>query len=279
MTAASGLVHNSRQSARGAALLRVGENMQYEIRSMSFGEILDTGFRITRNHFVPLVGLAALVHVPAAVINGVLGQSVQRGSMAALVLSGTFSLVLFGLLNPFVQVAITRIIGGFYQGEAPSIGEGFREAFRILFPLLGTSLLGGLLTIGGMILLVIPGLWVMFGLVILSPVMVLEHRFGRAGIRRSLDLMKGERLRAFGILLLVSLIVVVLGSAFGLASMVLPYAGSVAAGLAQAVGTAFGAAVLVVLYFEIRCRKEGFEIEHLARLVQQGTGPARTALS
>ena len=33
--------------------------MGYEIRQMSFAEVLDTGFRLLRNHFGLLVGLAA----------------------------------------------------------------------------------------------------------------------------------------------------------------------------------------------------------------------------
>ena len=36
---------------------------------------------------------------------------------------------------------------------------------------------------------------------------------------------------------------------------------------------------MVVLYFEIRCRKEAFEIEHLARLVQASSGAPPPALS
>jgi hypothetical protein len=253
--------------------------MQYEIRSMSFGEILDTGFRITRNHFVPLVGLAALVNVPAQVVTGFIGEEARAGSFAAMGLGLLLSLLLFGIVSPFVQVAITHMIGRYYQGEEAGVGEGLREAVRIVVPLVGTSLLGSLLTLGGLILLVIPGIWVMFGLVVLSPVMVLEHRFGGDGIKRSFELMKGQRMRAFGILVLVGLVVAILGWAFNLIHFILPYTGEVASGLAAAVGSAFAAAVLVVLYFEIRCRKEGFEIEHLARLVQAGSGPSRTALS
>jgi hypothetical protein len=43
-------------------------------------------------------------------------------------------------------------------------------------------------------------------------------------------------------------------------------------GLAQAMGNAFTSAVAVVLYFDIRCRQEAFDLEHLARLVAAGAG-------
>ena len=46
-----------------------------------------------------------------------------------------------------------------------------------------------------------------------------------------------------------------------------PMVGPVFSGLASAVGTAYVSAVIVVLYFDVRCRKEAFDLEHLAQLV------------
>ena len=62
----------------------------------------------------------------------------------------------------------------------------------------------------------------------------------------------------------------------GLSVGVVPILGPVAAGLASAVTGAFLGVVSVVFYFEIRCRKEAFEIEHLAQLVE-GAGAAAAA--
>jgi hypothetical protein len=50
----------------------------------------------------------------------------------------------------------------------------------------------------------------------------------------------------------------------------------VATGIAASLASSFAAAVFVVLYFEIRCRKESFEIEQLSRLVQEGTDTRST---
>ena len=56
--------------------------------------------------------------------------------------------------------------------------------------------------------------------------------------------------------------------AFELALGSLTWLGGLASGLASAVTGAFASVALVVLYFDIRCRKEAFDIQHLARLVQ-----------
>jgi hypothetical protein len=241
---------------------------------MSFGEVLDTGLRIIRNHFVLLVAISAAVNVPLALFQTFLPQQMAGAPGSATAIPLLFGLASILVVSPFVQVAITFVIGELYQGRQTTLARAFREALRILLPLLGTSLLAGLLTLAGVLLLVIPGVWAMLGLALLSPVMILERRFGTGAIRRSLDLMKGNRLRALGIFLLTAIVGGVLAFTFGLVGAVLPLAGAIASGLATSVASAFGIAIVVVLYFDIRCRKEAFEIEHLARIVQASAASA-----
>jgi len=247
--------------------------MQYQIRPMSLGEILDTGFSIVRNHFVQIVGISALVYVPIALMQGLLeGAKQGEPPTAAMGVGFVVGFLAFVILSPIVTVAITYLIGELYQGRSTTIGEAFRQAVAILLPVIGTGLLSGFLIVAGFLLLVIPGIWLLLGMIVLSQVMIFERRFGTAAIRRSLDLMSGHRLRALGITVIGGIVTGVLGFAFGLFANLIPLAGPIASGIASAVGNAFIAAVSVVLYFDIRCRKEAFEIEHLARLVRAGGG-------
>jgi hypothetical protein len=252
--------------------------MQYQIRSMSLGEILDTGFSILRNHFVPIVGIAALVYVPLALL-GAAFPTVKPGTMPspAVLVGVLVGGLAFLVLGPVGTVAITYLIGELYQGRSTTVGAAFREAFSILLPLFGTSLLSGLLLVVGFVLFVVPGVWLMTGFLVLSQVMIFERIFGTAAINRSMSLMRGNRMRALGVLLLGFIVVSVLGFAFNFGARLVPYAGPVASGLASAIGNAFITAVTVVLYFDIRCRKEAFEIEHLARLVRAGGAPPQPA--
>ena len=66
-----------------------------------------------------------------------------------------------------------------------------------------------------------------------------------------------------------SILVTVLSTGVGLLGGFLPVVGPVLEALAQAVGYAFMSAVIVVLYFDIRCREEAFDLEHLAGLVEE----------
>jgi hypothetical protein len=60
------------------------------------------------------------------------------------------------------------------------------------------------------------------------------------------------------------------GSGLQLLLGYLPLVGPLASGIVQAIGAAFQSAFLVLLYFDIRCRKEAFDLEHLAGLVEGG---------
>jgi hypothetical protein len=241
----------------------------YEIRAMSLAEVLDSSFRILRDHFLAIAGVSAIVNVPVALGQSLMAAEAEAGASLSLPAIGiAFAFLTFALASPVVGAAVTHLIGEVYLGRPAHIGEAFRVALRILIPLFGTSLLVGLIMIGMTLLLILPGIWFMLGATVISQVMVIERRFGMNAVRRSLELMKGHRGRAFLIVVLVMVLSGVVGFAFDLAVGSLPWLGGAASGFAQAVTGAFASVVFVVLYFDIRCRKEAFDIQHLAQLVQ-----------
>ena len=103
--------------------------------------------------------------------------------------------------------------------------------------------------------------------------MVLEGRFGgRRSAARSSS-MKGERWPR----LRHPLVVVLVQSVIGLRRRARARhdpgrSARSAGGIVASLAGAYTAAVSVVLYFDIRCRKEAFEVEQLARIVEAGTG-------
>jgi hypothetical protein len=240
--------------------------MRYEIREMAFGEILDTGFRLLRDHFVLLFTISASLNIPFALLGEFFSSTLATNPGLAFVVSGVSVLVILAI-GPIIGAASTYAIGEVYLGREATVADSFRKGLQILLPLLGTSILSAIAVMGGLVLLVLPGIWVALGVIVLSQVMVLEGVFGTAALSRCFELMKGQRLRAFGILFLVLIIQAVIGAGVGFVAGAIPIAGSLVSGIVAAVGGAYTAAVSVVLYFDIRCRKEAFEIEQLARIV------------
>jgi len=246
--------------------------VDYEIRTMSFGEILDMGFRILKNHFVLLVGLEAIVSVPPIVVSNYLTGGSDVPDPFTL-LTGMLPLLLALLiLQPIIMAAITHAISESYLSRSVTFGGALRFALTIVLPLLGTWILTSLIVMVGFVFFVIPGLFLLLMFVVLTPVMVTEGVFGFAAMERSWSLMKGNLLRALGLLIVTGILSSALTAGVGMLAGFIPLIGSVVAGIAQAAASAFGTAALVVLYFDIRCRKEAFDLEHLASQVESDGG-------
>lgn len=251
--------------------------MRYEIRAMSFGEILDTGFQLLRNHFQLLVGLSLVLYIPIGLLNLVIeGMTAQPGETGAAILVTALPLILTIIVaGPIVGAAITYALGRLYLGENVSFGDALGAAFAIVVPLMGTSILAYLIMFLGLMLLVFPGVYLAFAFFLIPQVMVLEGSFGTAALRRSHELMKGNKGRALGIFLIGSIIVGVLTAGLQLVLGFVPYLGTIGSSVAQAIGGVYMSAISIVLYFDIRCRKEAFDLAHLAHLVQhRGTAAA-----
>lgn len=285
--------------------------MRYEIRAMSFGEIIDMGFQLLRNHFALLLSLSLVLYTPIAAFNlavASLDASGPGDEPQVLLIVGIVALLMLSLvlIAPIVGAAATFAVGRLYLGEDVTFGRALRAAFAVIAPLLGTALLAWLmigLAVGAMVvgatilvtlattegggagffivralliliavaMVVLPTTFLYLALLLLWQVMIFERVFGTRAIRRSLTLMEGEKLRAFGVLLVVGLLVGILSGGLQLVLGVFPYLGAIGVPMAQAVGHAYTNAVWVILYFDIRCRKEAFDLEHLARLVQAQT--------
>jgi hypothetical protein len=252
----------------------------YEIRAMSLGEILDMGFRLLRNHFVLLVGLQCIVSVPPAMVGSYLGAGSGSVPDPSMVIASMLPLLLaFLILQPIVMAAITHAISECYLSGNVTFGGALRFALRIVLPLLGTWILASLMIVVGLVFFILPGLILLLLFALLTPVMVTEGAFGLTALERSWHLMNGNMLRALGLILVTAILSSALTAGVGMMAGFLPVIGGVLSGVAQAAANAFGTVTLVMLYFDIRCRKEAFDLEHLARQVESEAGapPAEIA--
>lgn len=274
-------------------LTRWTKSMDYNIRPLSFGEILDRALRILVDNAVLLIGISAAYGIPESAL-AVLGRSYQ------------LVLVLVALsAGPLIQAALTTAIADTYLGRPVTIVSAYKSAWSIILPIFGTYLLAYLLFgLGGAVLGaigVISGVthskalaWA-FILVILAavplmvylmirwslmgPIMIVERRFGLSTIRRSGDLVEGVWWRTFGIIMVAAVIVRIPLSALNFLWSSVPVVGIVLGGLTTSIAYAYGAVALVVYYFDRRCRTEDFDLRLLAEQIRtegaQG-GPAMT---
>jgi hypothetical protein len=268
----------------------VGEPGGYEIRAMGFAEILDVALRLVRSHFVVLTGCAAVLYLPLALVSAALVPVTERagelGSDELLRLAALFLSVLLAvlLLSPIVTAAITHALSELFQGRGAAIAPSLRVGLGMASALIATWGLASLAILGPFLLPLFPwaiagskglaiavlvgvscpmSIYVAVGFLPLTQAMVVEGVGGAAALGRSYDLMAGHRWRGFGLLFVCGILTSVLQSAATVPLAEIPPVQALGSGLAQAVGFAFMQAVNVLLYFDLRCRRDGFGLEQL----------------
>jgi hypothetical protein len=145
-------------------------------------------------------------------------------------------------------------------GEDPSVEQSYRFGFHRLGSVLLVSVLVGLATIGGLILFVIPGTFIGVRLAVSIEALVVEGRRGTEAMGRSWGLVGGHWRHAFATLLVAALLIGVVN-----AVITTPFSGMswVVQALAAAVATVVTLPYGVLLYLELRARKENLSMEAL----------------
>jgi hypothetical protein len=198
-------------------------------------------------------------------------------------------LVLQLLAVTVATAACFKAVGDAYLGERAHVGTSVRFALRKAHSVLWVTILSTLLAGIGFILLVVPGvyLWVSFAVAV--PVLLMEGVRGRRALGRSRQLVRGRWWPAFGLILvgtlLAVIVAIVIDSLATAAVVTAPEDNDLAVFavdlVSGAVGnvliTPFVAAFVVVLYFDLRVRKEGFDLQLLAERVGVAPDPALLA--
>jgi hypothetical protein len=255
--------------------------MAYQIRPLSLAEILDRSLRLLMDNALILIAISAVIWVPYRLF-------VSFGP----ILAGIGMLALLAAA-PLMQAAITCAVAEIYLDRPVSFGGAYRSAWNIFFPFLGTYLLLYLflilislpaLIVGGLDFagwLTIPGL---FGLVVLGtavaisfftvrwsligPIMIAERRFAGAALRRSGALTSGAWWRTFGVTLVAGLLVQVPIGILNLLWSSIPLLGTLLSAFTFSIASAYSVIMIVVYYFDRRCRVEDFDLHLLAEQIR-----------
>ncbi|WP_423181823.1 hypothetical protein [Arthrobacter sp. NyZ413] len=238
----------------------------------------------------------------------------MAGVMAISLLSAVLSAILQGVLAiPVTRSALNRRTG-FKQMWSlarsrilPLVGYGLLLlagylAIVVIVVLLGAIILASLGPVG--LVLAIPlGLvavaacvWIYTKLMVAPAAITVEELGVFAGIQRSWGLTTGSWWRIFGIVLLVTFMVGVIGSVVqmpismatgGITAVVSPHASTqqlttttivltvvslIVSALVGAVGFAFQTSVAALIYMDLRMRRDGLDLE-LLRLLETGEDP------
>jgi len=255
---------------------------------MRIGEMLDSAIKLYRQHWKTFMGLVALVLVPYLFLQGFLARGAVptnpfnprpltfeevHAARVASIIVGVFSGVFFLFVEPFLRGAVARAAADVYAGQRPDLAPMYRFAVRRFHSILWVSVLAGLAVVGGFILLIVPGVLFLVRFSFATTVVVVEDQRGRKAMGRSWRLVKGRFWKVLGTLLLAgilsSLVAGILQLPLTFASYPLGRSGwvlrAIGASAAGVITRPFAAIVGVLLYFDTRIRKEGMDLDLMAR--------------
>lgn len=240
------------------------------LRPLSLGEVLDVSFGLYRARFVPLLLIAVVCRLLPILLAVYLEITDPEFSRLGLrLLGGLISLVLVAV----AVAASTFIVADTYLGRETTAEQALARATPLIGNLIGISLLTSLLVGLGIVLLIVPGLILLAGFTLSPVVAVIENTpRSRDAMRRSWRLALGYKgkillamLVAFLLLGVPTLILSSIGGIVGAATgkpielvyYVIPL-------VLQVFVYPFVYVVQTVLYYDLRVRKEGFDLEILA---------------
>ncbi len=220
-----------------------------------------------RAHARHLLLIALVIYVVAAVVQVVLSL---LGVLGAL-LAGIVGIVAAFLL----QAALVKAVEDVRDGRADL---SFSETLQAARPAVGkvavASIVAGIAIAIGLVLLIVPGLFLLTIWCLIVPVIVLEGVGAFASFDRSRQLVRGHGWQVFGTLVLVFILLIVASIVLGLILSPLPQAASDFIGsiVSGTLVSPFLALVLTLGYFRLR----GVETTPDGYGYGPGPGPAPT---
>lgn len=243
------------------------------LRPRSATEIVDAAFRLCRAHYGPLFIAAAVIVAPALILKVLLPFHAVQGADA-----------LQNLLFSVTDGAVIAIVSEVYLGRTADAGTGLRAVRGRIGSLVGSSIVRNVLVALGLLLLIVPGVVVLAGTFAVPMAIVLERESTSTAFSRSRELVDGQFGHVLATLALLAVIVfglmIGLGVALGIAAefmeieerstdLMLDVALTALYPLFSVGGT--------LLYYDLRIRKEGFDLEMMAQDLAGETPPAAPA--
>ena len=263
------------------------------LRPLSLGEILDVSIKICVAHWRTLLKAVLVVVVPVQIVGTIVNadytvQSFDFSTSSTQTPDETFEqlnqylggLAIAGVLQVLAVLLATaaclRAIAQAYLGEQTDWRGSLSYALRLAPSLLLLTLLYGLGVVLGLLLLIMPGVWLYVAWALATPALLVEGMRGRRALGRSFGLVKGRWWRTFGVLVVGFILATIVSTVVQAVFLVGIFLGednnalvlvlsAIAGTVGLAISTPFQAALLTVVYFDLRVRKEGFDLELLAQ--------------
>ena len=177
--------------------------------------VLGEAWQLYRKFAAHLLAIAFVIYLVAAIVVGLLSLAGVIGSFLG------FIVELFATF--LLQATLIKAVQDIRDGRVDlSLGETVSAATPYIWAVAGASILAGLAIAVGLLLLIVPGLWLITIWAVIIPVIVIERAGALDSFGRSRRLVKGHGWHVFGTLVLVFIIQIVVSIVLSLIFLKLP---------------------------------------------------------
>ena len=179
--------------------------------------VLDEAWRMYKTFAKHLLAIAFVIYLIAAIITALLALA---GGTIGILLGSLVSIIAAFVL----QATLVKAVQDIRDGHADlSIGQTVSEAMPFIGAVAVASILAGIAITIGLILLIVPGLFLITIWAVIVPVIIIERPGALASFGRSRQLVRGRGWHVFGTLVLVYIIMLVVNIVLGVIFSALPH--------------------------------------------------------
>ncbi|MHB0997872.1 MAG: hypothetical protein ACYC27_01385 [Armatimonadota bacterium] len=235
------------------------------LKTLDYGGLLDEAFDLYKNNFLLLIGIAAVVLVPLFLL-----ESFTTGNQND---SSALLSILYQPANSIVGAAITYAVSRRYLEHDVTILSSYGFLKKRFWAFAGTMLLTSAITSLGFLLLIIPGILFTLWYTFVSQVFVIEGLTGSDARGRSKDITQYNIGKLIIIILLVGIMVFIISGLpiHVIRSIANDYIqiATILSRIFYILITPIYITIMVLLYYDMRVRYEGFDIEMLAQSLSE----------
>lgn len=232
-------------------------------------EIVDAAVQLFRRHPGTFLAIGAVVQVPmlllraaAMTVYGIAADGTPNNVFASAGLS-----IADGILWLLATAALISAADRAYMGASPDVRSSFAVARSRFGPFFVAMFLSSVLFFAGILLLLVGALYFLAKYGLAAAIAVLEPRSGTSAMTRASSLSEGRKrhiLAALGTSWLIFFALVVGATAV---SALIPHTSTflILVPLVNILAYPIVAIVLVITYYDLRIRAEGYDIELLER--------------
>lgn len=211
------------------------------------GQILDAAFRVYSRRPLLFISLAAIVLIPYGVATVLVAHAkhVPAATEFVIVLAD------LAVVNPFVSALQMQALMDLGSGNRPAVADVIRRGVRVLPVVAAADIVAGIIEFAGLLLFVIPGVFVAIRLAVVAPAAAAERISWPDALSRSAGLTRGNSWRVLGLLAIQGVLSYLALSIESASSIAVAIAGAALWIVAQS----FCTLLINLLYFDLRARQ------------------------